>query len=200
MKKIIVLGMCIVLASCFDIRASIELRADGSARVRYDLALDKAMSGLISQSQSKDESVKTINPIEDLKNKNLPGVRVISETQETDAEGKVHYIAVFELDDIEKLNDEGSKITFTRDGGEIALLYVLSGGEGAASMDSSAKEMEQFIKAMFSNYVIEYEITMPGSIVRSNAHESYGTTARWHYKLLDVMEKPVQFEIRSRVR
>jgi hypothetical protein len=156
MKKIIVLGMCIVLASCFDIRASIELRADGSARVRYDLALDKAMSGLISQSQSKDESVKTINPIEDLKNKNLPGVRVISETQETDAEGKVHYIAVFELDDIEKLNDEGSKITFTRDGGEIALLYVLSGGEGAASMDSSAKEMEQFIKAMFSNYVIEY--------------------------------------------
>lgn len=200
MKKIIFLSLSIVLTSCFDIRAFIELRADGSARVRYDLALDKAMSGLISQSQSKDESVKTINPIEDLKNKNLPGVRVISETEETDDEGKKHYIAVFELDNIEKLNDEGSKIIFTREGGEVALSYVLSGGEGAASLDSSAKEMEQFIKAMFSNYVIEYEITMPGTIVRSNAHESSGTTAKWHYKLLDVMEKPLQLEIRSRAR
>lgn len=199
MKKIIFLSMSIVLTSCFDIRAFIELRADGSARVRYDLALDKAMSGLISQSQSKDESVKTINPIEDLKNKNLPGVRVISETEETDDEGKKHYIAVFELDNIEKLNDEGSKIIFTREGGEVALSYVLS-GEGAASLDSSAKEMEQFIKAMFSNYVIEYEITMPGTIVRSNAHESSGTTAKWHYKLLDVMEKSIYLEIRSRAR
>lgn len=199
MKKIIFLSLSIVLTSCFDIRAYIELRADGSARVRYDLALDKAMSGLISQSQSKDESVKTINPIEDLKNKNLPGVRVISETEETDDEGKKHYIAVFELDNIEKLNDEGSKITFTREGGEVALSYVLS-GEGAASMDSSAKEMEQFIKAMFSNYVIEYEITMPGTIVRSNAHESSGTTAKWHYKLLDVMEKSIYLDVRSRAR
>lgn len=200
MKKIFVLLACVGLASCLDIRAFIDLRADGSARVRYDIALDKAMSGLITQSQSKDESAKTINPIEDLKNKNLPGVQIISETEETDAEGKKHYIAVFELDDIEKLNDDGSKITFMRDGSEVALSLVLSGGDGTATMDSSAKEMEQFIKAMFANYVIEYEITMPGKIVNSNAPQITGTTAKWHYKLLDVMEKPVSLEVRSHSR
>ncbi len=196
MRILLFLMVSVLCNACMDIHAIIDLRTDGSARVSYDIAVDPALTAMMKSNEQENRS----NPIDELKNRDEPGITLVSESEYTDEEGRQHYKAVFDVDDVQKLGSAESPVRFSKSNDEISLDIDFPQNSGESSGGQDSKEMEDMARAMFARYKFVYEISMPGAILSTNATSHQDRHARWDYKLSDIAGKPLHIQVRAKSR
>ena len=195
MKRIILFAFLTFLTSaCLEYKEKMQLNYDGSGEIKFAIGLSESLFNMSSDSGNvKDfDEAKIKNKYRHKKGIKFIGSKSYNESGDRWIEINLAFDSIEELMDASKDSSNFGmigtiKLSEDNQGNMIFERSISSGGKSSEIDSSNSGFGKNVVDAMFSGYKWNYELTLPGKIISSNADKNdideKTNTVKWHFSM-----------------
>lgn len=196
LKKLVLVSLCLLIASCIEYEENIKLNADGSGTMSIAYSMDESLVNMMGASDTSDNPFK-FDKEEVKKELQSDNVTVDSVTDFTkDGKKGIHVHLSFK--DINKIPQQGMfkdrKFQLSEENGILVYHTTLVGKNGkdtTASEENSSND--EMANAMFGNYKFKFSVEMPGDVKEvSKDGKIKGKIAKWEVPFTALNKKDIE--------